>query len=176
MDLYLTIAELIDTRSFSSVWFWITLAVFWSIISHYVVGVPFDLVQRAQRRDDPRAWDDLERLSRINARRLSFIGSSAGLIVTGVAGFVLSALFLLGFAYRVELCQALFLLAFPFCLVSLLTQRTAREILAKDPTGEDLVQGLKRHRLYTQLIGIVSIFVTAFWGIWQTMSTGVLGN
>lgn len=157
-------------------WFWITLAVFWSMVSHYVVGVPFDLIQKTQRRNEPQAWADLEALSRVNARRLSFIGSSAGLIVAGVAGFVLTALFLLGFVYRIELCQALFLLAFPFCVVSLLAQRTAKEILAKEPTGQDLVQGLKRHRLFTQLIGIVSIFVTAFWGIWQTMSVGVLGN
>lgn len=176
LDLHLTLTELLDTRSFSSMWYWITLAVFWSTMSHYVVGVPFDLVQRVQKRDDPQGWDDLVRLSRIKARRLSFIGSSAGLFVAGAAGFVLSALFLMGFLYRVEICQAMFLLAFPFCLVALLSQRTAREILAKEPVGEDLVRGLKRHRLCTQVIGIVSIFVTAFWGIWQTMSVGVLGN
>lgn len=176
VDLALTISELIDTRSFSSMWYWITLAVFWSMLSHYVVGVPYDMIQRAQRSDDPQARLDLERLSLITARRLAQIGAAAGVIVAGIAGFVLSILFLLGFFYGVELCQAIFLLAFPFCFVSILSIRTAREIIDKEPTGTDLTDGLKRHRLFTQLIGVLSIFITAFFGIWQTMSVGVLGN
>jgi hypothetical protein len=176
VNLTLTISELIDTRSFSSMWYWITLAVFWSLISHFVVGVPYDMIQKAQRRDDPRAHADLEQISRILARRLVGIAAQAGTLVAGVAAFVLTALFLLGFAYGIELCQAVFLLAFPFGLVSLMSLRTAREILDKEPAGEDLVHGLRRHRLYTQLIGVISIFVTAFFGIWQTMSVGVLGN
>lgn len=176
MDLALTISELIDTRSFSSLWYWITLAVFWSMLSHFVVGVPYDMIQRAQRTDDPQARIDLERLSQITARRLSQVGATAGVVVAAVAGFLLSAVFLLGFIYGIELCQAIFLLAFPFCIVTVLSVRTAREILEKEPTGTDLTNGLKRHRLFTQLIGVISIFITAFVGIWQTMSVGVLGN
>lgn len=176
LDLHLTISELIDARSFSSMWYWIALAAFWSMLSHYIVGVPFDLVQRAQRRDDPETWGDLNRLSQIQARRYVSFSARAGLLATAVGGFLITALFLLGFFYWIELCQALFFLIFPFCLLTLLSQRTAQEILDKRPEGPELVAGLKRHRLCTQLVGIVSIFFTAFWGIWQTMSVGVLGN
>jgi hypothetical protein len=35
---------------------------------------------------------------------------------------------------------------------------------------------LRRHRLVTQVIGFMSIFVTAFWGIFQTMNASVLGG
>jgi len=37
-------------------------------------------------------------------------------------------------------------------------------------------QRLARHRLHTQLIGVVSIFVTSLWGMWQNMNVGPLGG
>ncbi|MEC7258626.1 MAG: component of SufBCD complex, partial [Pseudomonadota bacterium] len=49
MDWYSSIFELIDMRSFSNLWFWIALAVTWSTTSHWVLGVPFDMVNRARR-------------------------------------------------------------------------------------------------------------------------------
>ena len=55
MDAFRAIFELIDMRSFSSLWFWILLAVTWSTASHWVIGVPYDLIQRA-RRTGPEAW------------------------------------------------------------------------------------------------------------------------
>lgn len=176
MDFSLTAAEIIDMRSFSSMWFWITLAVFWSTMSHYCVGVPNDMIQRALRRDDAHGWNDLEALARINARRLLVLGSSAGVLAAALGGFVLTSLFVLGFVYRVEFCQAVFLIAFPFSMVGLLSQRTARLILEEAPEGPDLARRLRRHRLFVQMIGMVSIVITAFWGVFQTMTVGVLGN
>jgi hypothetical protein len=155
-------------------WFWITLAVFWSAMSHYAVGVPYDMVQRAFRRNDAEGWQDLEALALINARRLRVIGSSAGVFVAAAGGFVLTGLFVLGFFYRVEFCQAAFLIAFPFALIGLLSQRTARLILEVQPEGIDLARGLRRHRFYVQVIGMISILVTAFWGVFSMLTSGVL--
>ena len=58
MDWYQTIFELIDMRSFSNLWYWIVLAVLWSSVSHWVLGVPFDMVQRAKRHGG-KSLDDL---------------------------------------------------------------------------------------------------------------------
>ncbi len=44
------IFDLIDMRSFSNLWYWIALAVTWSSTSHWVLGVPFDMVLRARRK------------------------------------------------------------------------------------------------------------------------------
>ena len=33
-----------------------------------------------------------------------------------------------------------------------------------------------RHRLYTQIIGMFSIFVTALWGMYQNLSIGPLAG
>lgn len=175
MELYQKIFELIDMRSFSNLWFWIALAVVWSSASHWVLGVPFDMVTRA-RRLGGSAWDDLHDIVRINVNRLLYIGRTAGYLLLGLSSFGLTALVVLGFVYRVEFAQALVLLAFPLTMVGLLSLSTARLIETEQPEGEALCRRLARHRLYTQLIGTVSIFCTALWGMYQNFSIGVLGG
>ncbi len=168
-DIYRILSEVIDLRSFSNLWFWIALAVMWSTASHYVLGVPYDMVARA-RRTDGDAEADLRDLVRINVNRLLYISEAAGLWLTGLAFFLLTALAILGFAYDVEFCQALFLLGFPLTVVFALSIQTARRIRAAD--GEGLYRMLGRHRMKVQGIGVISIFVTAMWGMWQNMVVG----
>ncbi len=175
MDLYSSIFELIDLRSFSNLWFWIALAVLWSSASHWVLGVPFDMVLRA-RRHGGQNEQDLEDMVRINTNRMLFIARVSGLWILGFTCFLLTGLAILGFVYRVEIAQALFLLGFPMSIVGLMSISTAHLIQAEDATGEHLRKRLGRHRFYVQLIGVVSIFVTALWGMYQNLSIGVLGG
>jgi hypothetical protein len=172
------IFDLIDMRSFSNLWYWIALAVFWSSTSHWVLGVPFDLVLRARRRGGAAA-DDLRDLLRINTTRLLLIWREAGLALTLAGSFVLSALATLGFAYAVEFCQAVLLLLAPMTLVTAMSLRAARRIsallAAADTSPEMLVATLTRHRLKVQLIGMLSITITAFWGMLQNFNLSVLG-
>ncbi len=175
MDLHQTIFELIDMRSFSNLWFWIALAVLWSSASHWVLGVPFDMVVRA-RRQGGQAEVDLEDIVRVNVNRLLYIGHVSGLWLLGLGCFFLTALALLGFVYGVEFAQALFLLVFPMSLLGLLSLNTATLIREGGLMGEALRARLLRHRVYTQMIGVVSIFVTALWGMYQNLSIGVLGG
>lgn len=162
-------------RSFSNLWFWIALAVSWSTASHWVLGVPFDMVLRA-RRNGGQAETDVEDLTRINVNRLLYIGRVSGLWILGFACFFLSGLAVLGFVYRLEFAQAVFLLAFPMSMVGLLSLSTARLIESEGASGELLYKRLTRHRIYTQMIGTISIFITALWGMYQNMSIGVLGG
>mmetsp|Transcript_23829 Transcript_23829/g.43071 ORF Transcript_23829/g.43071 Transcript_23829/m.43071 type:complete len:164 (+) Transcript_23829:1307-1798(+) len=162
-------------RSFSNLWFWIALAVVWSTASHWVLGVPYDMVSRA-RRNGGQSAQDLEDLIRINTNRLLFIGNVSGLWVLGLTCFVLTGLALLGFVYRVEFAQALFLLGFPMSLVGALNLSTARLIQDEGAQGPQLWQRMTRHRTYVQAIGMVSIFVTALWGMYQNMAVGPFGS
>lgn len=175
MDWYQTLFELIDMRSFSNLWFWIVLAVVWSTASHWVLGVPFDMVVRARRHGED-ATGDLEDLVRINVNRLLYIGRVSGLWLAGFACFALTMLILLGFVYEHEFAQAVFLLAFPLSIVGMLSLSTARLIAGEGSSGERLCKRLTRHRLYTQIIGMISIFVTALWGMYQNVTLGVLGG
>ncbi len=175
MDWYARVFELIDMRSFSNLWYWIALAVVWSAASHRVLGVPWDLVHRA-RRQGGQAERDLEDMVRITCNRILYISSVSGLWLVVFISAALSALAILGFWYWVEFAQAVFLLAFPMTLVGLLSINTARLIRDNDLTGVPLRRTLLRHRLITQFIGMVSIFVTALWGMYQNISVSVLGG
>jgi hypothetical protein len=174
LNWYTSLFELIDMRSFSNLWFWIALAVVWSTASHWVLGVPFDMVQRA-RRVGGQTMQDLEDLARINVNRLLYIGRVSGLWLMGLGCFLLSGLAVLGFSYEIEFAQAVFLLGFPMSLVGLLNLSTAKLIESEHASGELLCKRLTRCRLFTQMIGTVSIFVTALWGMYLNLSIGVLG-
>lgn len=175
MAWYETIFELIDMRSFSNLWYWIALAVLWSTVSHWVLGVPFDMVQRA-RRQGGEAESDLRELVRINVNRIAYIADTAGVFILGASSAAITALVLLGFWYGLEFAQALFLLVFPTAIVGVLSLRQARRLRATSPEGEALFRALHRHRFWTQVIGVISIFITALWGMWQNMTIGVLGG
>lgn len=175
MNWYQTIFELIDMRSFSNLWFWIALAVLWSSASHWVLGVPFDMVQRA-RRQDGKAQEDLETLVRINVDRLMYIAGTGGLLMTAIGSTLITGLALLGWVYGVEFAQAVFLLVFPLIFVGFLSLQAAQKILAGASRGDALFKVLSRHRFWTQVIGVIAIFVTALWGMYQNMAVGPLGG
>jgi hypothetical protein len=85
-------------------------------------------------------------------------------------------LFTLAIFYDFEFAQAVLLLAFPLSLVALLSVSTAQQIREDSGTGERLIKRLNRHRLYTQIIGMFSIFVTSMWGMYQNLYTGPFGG
>lgn len=175
VDWYRTVFELIDMRSFSNLWFWISVAVLWSSTSHWVVGVPFDTIQRAKRHGGTHL-DDLETLVRINVNRLLYIANTAGLWLVGFAAALVSGLIVLGFVYHIEFAQAVTCMLVPMCLVGALTIRTAKRIENGENTGDALFRRLSRHRMTTQGIGMVAIFITSMWGMWQNMHIGVLSH
>lgn len=168
-----SVFELIDMRSFSNLWYWIALAVMWSTASHYVLGIPFDMVPRAKRHGGQN-MDDLEALARINVNRLLFIGRVAGLWLTGLFCFILSGLFTAGFLYGMEFAQATFLLLFPLAIIWALSLNTAKLIELGQLEGLGLCARITRHRFYVQILGIIFIFVTAMWGMYQNFTLGAL--
>lgn len=173
MDILLS---LIDLRSFSNLWYWIALAVTWSSTSHWVLGVPFDMVHKAQRIGGAAA-DDLVMIARINVSRILYIGREAGFALTILVSFALTMLVALGWFYDAEFAQAVALLAVPLSGVGLLSLRRAalmEPLLAQvEADPEMVVKGLLRHRTQTQVIGMISISVTAFWGMFQNLAHSI---
>lgn len=169
---YETVFEVIDMRSFSNLWYWIALAVLWSSVSHWVLGVPFDMIMRARRQGGGEAMTDLQSLVRINVNRILYIAEVSGtwlLLFGSAAG---TALILMAVFYDVEFAQAVLLLIGPLGVLAALSFRTARIIAREDIQGMELVQRLMRHRFSTQMIGVVAIFVTAMFGMYQNLYVG----
>lgn len=173
MNWYESIVELIDLRSFSNLWFWIMLAVLWSSLSHWVLGIPYDLVMRA-RRNGGQFETDLQDLVRINVNRVLYIGHASGLWMLSFTCFVMTVLAVLGFYYRFEFAQAVFLIIFPISIVGLISLLTARRIAETQMNGDDLYRCLARLRIYVQLIGILAIFLTSLWGMYQNFQISPL--
>lgn len=175
MDWYDTVFELIDMRSFSNLWFWIALAVTWSSASHWVLGVPWDMAIRARKGKNEQAIADFEDMVRINTNRILYVVRESGLLMAGITAFLTTMLALLGFVYHNEFAQALFLLGFPLLIVGGLSVRVAQRISVLGLNGATLIKRLQTHRFFIQLIGMLSIFVTAMWGMYQNMNANVLG-
>lgn len=168
MSFYQTLLEVIDFRSFSNLWYWLALAVIWSISTHFPLGVSYDMVARA-RAGLPQAEDDLMDMARIQiTRRLEFARASGPVLLGGIS-FVLSSLAILGWVYWVEFAQALFLIAAPMVVQQHLSFRACAQIEAANPEAPDLIRYLRRHRLHCQGLGVVAIFVSAAWGMYVNL-------
>ena len=173
MELFETVFEVIDMRSFSNLWYWLALAVVWSSASHWVLGVPHDMVGRA-RREGGQAMQDLEDLARINVNRILGLMEQGAILLAGLVAFWLTALGLTAFWYDVEFAQAVFLLAFPLVFVGWATLRSCHRIANGENRGEALCHQLIVLRRWTQVTGMVAIFVTALYGTWQNLSASIL--
>ena len=165
VSLYKMLVELIDLRSFSNLWYWIALAVIWSSASHWVLGVPYDMVTRA-RHEGGQALDDLETLVRINTARMLYFSRNQGPWLVGLVCFVVTVLGLLGFVYGSEFSQAVLFLFIPLCLLGYLSLRSAIKVEAGEGRGEALFSRLFWHRISVQLLGVVAIFVTSLYGMY----------
>jgi hypothetical protein len=171
LDFLDLVTQVIDLRSFSNLWYWIVLAILWSTLSHWVLGIPFHLVQRA-RRGDEDSLRDLQTLAEINTRRILDFASVSGTTMVASSAFVVTSLVVLGWVYRVEFCQAIVLLLLPLILVTALSIRTAT--ILRRTEYENLALRLRNHRLMVQGMGIVFIFLTAFWGMYVNVSVSRL--
>ena len=176
LDWYESVFEVIDLRSFSNLWYWIGLAVLWSSVSHWVLGVPYDTIMRARRGKPESAMQDLQDNVRVCVNRILLITDVSGIWITLLVSAVGTALALFAFVYRIEFAQAVFLLVFPMAILGLLSVRTARIIRHDALEGAELIKRLLRHRFATQGIGVVSIFVTAMYGMWINLWVGPFGG
>ena len=173
MELYHIVSEVIDLRSFSNLWYWIVLAVTWSMSSHWVLGVPFDMIMRG-RRQGGQTLLDVEAIAAINARRMLNVTRTAAVPLFFGLTFFFSILGTLAFWYWVEFAQAVFLLAIWMVPVGWLALRSALKIEAGDNRGEALIRRLITLRRLVQLIGMLAIFSTALFGMWQNLAHSVL--
>jgi heme/copper-type cytochrome/quinol oxidase subunit 2 len=163
------ITGLIDFRTFSNIWYWLAVMVTWAVATHWVIGVPFDMVVRA-RRQGGQAAQDLDILVAINLRRLLTLSGTPAVILVGIGAFVVTAAAMLGFVYGLELAQGLFCLAFPLVFVAVLTWRSCQRLALDQQTGPALIRALVRLRFWIQLIAITALFCTALLGIYVMLS------
>jgi len=173
VDFYSTVFSTIDLRSFSNIWFWIAIAVGWSNMTHFIVGVPFDMVQRARRRGG-QAMIDLETMAMLQARRRNQIMQSAGVWLVAFWSAILTVVGVIGFGYGAELAQAATLLLVPMSIAASLGMGLAAKLERAPLTGKALTKKLILHRVLIQAIGLLAILITTMWGTVHNLSIPLL--
>lgn len=166
--------EFLDTRSFSSLWYWLAVIAVWTEAGRRVLGVPGDVVQRARR--DPGGEDGLVLLDwlLLNLPRWR-IGHSEGVWLLGLGAFLLTSLAVLGFGFGLEMAQALSLLLLPQGMLLISRIRLAGQLApligaAQDrriPAADAVAKALRlivAHRRWVFLWSVLGVAVTALWG------------
>lgn len=144
-------------------------------MTHFIVGVPFDMVVRARRRGG-QAMADLEVMAVLQARRRNQIMRTSGVWLVAFWMTVLTALSILGFGYGAELAQAVTLLLVPMTVASALGLGLSAKLESAPLTGRALTRKLTLHRFGLQGIGLLAILLTTMWGTWYNLSIPLMGR
>ena len=165
--------EALDTRSFSSVWYWLMLTVTWTWVSRGALGIPPELVRSLHRRRAEAAQaEDAEALRLLDwvslvAPRWQLMRDD-GVVLLGVASFLLSVLAGLGFIYGLELAQALLLLVGPLMALGWLRIRLAarlRATLAEAEAGRlSVAEAAAQIAVRTLALSAAAVATAAIWG------------
>ena len=160
--------EVIGSRSFASIWYWIVFAVVWIRTTHWTLGVPYEDARSASALGGQYS-EDLETQIEINVRKTLLVFESHSTFYTACAAFLHGTVFTLGFYFDLELMQAVFLLVCPLTIVSALSIHLAQRLRDENMRDVALIKAYIWHRRVKQAIGAFSIFFAAFWGVSQTL-------
>jgi hypothetical protein len=148
-----------DFKSFFNVWYWVLTVAVWTQVCHRTLGVPYDMILRADRL--PSVAAEVDALARIGAARLAAVHRALGVWLAAGAGFTLAALAVLGFSSQLEAARAAFLLLLPLAVVGLQTMRLALRVERTAAQGPPLRRQLARRRAWNQTIAIAAIMAAA---------------
>ena len=176
---------LLDSRSFTSIWFWLVLLGLWSVIGRHILGVPNEVVNAARqalRENQAEAPVVLHLLDWLSLTLPRWrMGAREGAVMFGLTAFGLSSLAILGFGYGLELAQALAILGAPFTIVFWMRVRLARRLSplladaedARTPLGPVAAQAVRQmvlHRRVISVLSMISVAITALWGaLWAAL-------
>lgn len=166
--------DLIELKSFWNLWYWALVVVTWSMTAHWTLGVPFDVIVRANRKGGIFA-EHCEAIAQINIYRLTYLFDRAGVALSASAAFLLAVIGTLGFFQGLEVFMALFLILAPLSLVMALSVRFAFRAQTQGWSGEALRKKLLLRRFWNQVIGMLSVMLTTAAGVvTQLQSMGYL--
>ena len=134
--------EVFAAASFQSIWYWVLHVVVWTLACYRTLGVPHDMLLRARRLPEVGARVDV--LARLASERMGGIHDLAGVPLAAAAGFALAALAAIGFASRIELAQAAFLILMPLAVILTSKLRLALAIRRAAISGLGEIRSLGR--------------------------------
>lgn len=147
--------DFLDLKSFWSIWFWIFSVVTWSMSSHWTLGVPYDMIIRADRQGGEFA-KHCDSMIEANIFRMIYYFDLAGLYLMAFVAFALSAIATMGFVLGVEIFIAIFVLAFPVTIISGFSVKFSYRARREGWQGKLLRKKLRWRRFWNQVIGALA--------------------
>ncbi|GHA41525.1 hypothetical protein GCM10008927_02350 [Amylibacter ulvae] len=154
--------QILELKSFFNIWYWLFLAFIWSRATYFTLGVPLHDARLGHEREGVY-MHDFEELMRINTGHTVEAFDQYGVAVMAVIAFLLASAATLGFGFRMEIMQAIFLLMAPLTGATLFSVRFAYRIQAEKITGQSLYTAYVVHRRIKQIFGMLSMIVTSVW-------------
>lgn len=174
--------DVLDTRSFSSIWYWLMLTLLWTWVGRSALGIPSDVVAAVRRHARAGAAEAapagaslllLDWLSLVLPRWR--ITPRDGALLLGVTAFGLTVLAGCGFLYGRQTGQALFLLLAPLALLVGLRLRLAAHLeavlslaetreIAPDAAAIQASRLIGRHMRVTLALSVVAVGGATLWG------------
>lgn len=167
----MTAFNLIEFDSFWNIWFWLVVVVSWSMACHWTIGVPFDVINLANRHGGQWA-DECEAIAQANINRMCHYISRGGVFFVALVAFFMAVLATFGFYFDMEFSRALFLLIAPMVVVQFLGAGLAAKCKRNGWQGAVLRKALARRRFWNQVIGIASVAMLSVFAVIE----GVVSN
>ena len=155
----------IQFNSFSNAWFWFTLISLWAVFSQMYFGLSYNQLRLARFKYPERQTAIIKALE-LYIERSAWTGSQElSSKFAGVVAFLLSFWAVTAFYYRVELLQALFLLAVPISLSFIWRWRLLKKLAEDLPDFEKVFIKIRKIRICTLVCSLMTIFFSTFWGV-----------
>lgn len=164
------VATALYTSSFTSLWYWIFLALAWNSLSHWTMGVPYDAVVRADRKGGEFAAH-VDDIAHAMSLRMVHVMRVARVYLAAAGGFVLSGLLVASFGFGFEFAQAILVFVGPLSLVAAKEAMFAERVVAQNLRGSDLRRALFWQRFQTQLAGVVSLVLATGFLVFELVRT-----
>lgn len=160
----LELIRLFTTNSFFNLWYWLFVAVFWSRITYYSIGVSLNDVRLAYRKPS-EGMADFETLMVINVKRYNELFTAYGVVIISVFFFILASVITMGVVYRIEFMFAFALLWGFGGAATGMSFRFAHKLARNPLFGETLIRAYFRHQTAKQILGFFAITLTSIVGL-----------
>lgn len=176
---------ILEARAFASMWYWLFLALCWAMATRSIIGVPPQIALRAKRACRKHGDADSDALALLDWLTMTLplwrISRADSIILSALAGLLLSFMAAAGFRLGYQSAQAATLLLAPLSLLWLMKIRLAArldrlleramggEIDVKEASGT-AARIMIQHRWRAFFLALLSIFGTTLWGsLWILM-------
>lgn len=157
--------DILDARSFASIWYWLGFGLIWTSVTRSAFGIPPGIIQRARRGDETAARQLLAWL-RLVMPAWRMDGGEGAFLAAGI-GFLLTSVWVLAFRYGLQLPQALVPLLGPLAVLLILRIRLARRLdrMAAAPDAgperiEDVAPNAAKLLIRHRWLGLLLFFLS----------------